>query len=49
MSVLSHTFTMVQLLTPVLHISVSNSSVADDSSPVAVRHVSKRCDPSNLW
>ena len=39
MSVLIHTFTVVQLLTPVLHISVSSSGVADDSSPVVVCHV----------
>jgi len=39
-SVLIHVFVMVQLLTPVLHISVTNSSVADDSSHVMVYHVS---------
>jgi len=39
-SLLVHAFITVQLLTPVLHISVYNSSVADDSSPAVVCHVS---------
>ena len=49
MSVLFLVFLMLQLYTTVMHISVSNSSVADDSSPACGDMPCKHCDPSNLW